>query len=168
MSSIYPPAIPELSRKRRDLAPSQQAAFEAFGKAVFAGGALSAKVKPVIAVAVVHVTPCPYCINGHTKAALRAGATRAGGAYAHSALMLAVDAAEDRSPDETERHPGVRSRISLRSMWAARRYFPLTFGMSMNCQGSGRSPTGTSISAGSFLPSAVSSAWRRAAGSFAR
>jgi AhpD family alkylhydroperoxidase len=53
-------------------------------------------------VAVAHVTQCPYCIKGHTKAATRAGATpqelmeavwvasemRAGGAYAHSALML--------------------------------------------------------------------------------
>jgi AhpD family alkylhydroperoxidase len=54
-------------------------------------------------VAVAHVTQCPYCIRGHTKAALRAGATqqelmeaiwvaaemRAGGAYAHAVLMIA-------------------------------------------------------------------------------
>ena len=54
------------------------------------------------AVAVAHVTQCPYCIKGHTKAAPRAGASeaelmeaiwvaaemRAGGAYAHAALML--------------------------------------------------------------------------------
>jgi AhpD family alkylhydroperoxidase len=47
------------------------------------------------------VTQCPYCINGHPKAALRAGATpeelmeaiwvaaemRAGAAYAHSTLI---------------------------------------------------------------------------------
>jgi AhpD family alkylhydroperoxidase len=102
MSSIYPPATSEIVRKRRDLAPGQQAAFEAFSKAVFADGVLPAKIKQIIAVAVAHVTQCPYCINGHTKAALRAGATpeelmeavwvaaemRAGGAYAHSALML--------------------------------------------------------------------------------
>jgi AhpD family alkylhydroperoxidase len=86
------------------MTPNQQAAFEAFGKAVFANGALSAKFKQVIAVAVAHVTQCPYCIKSHTKAALRAGATpeelmeaiwvasemRAGGAYAHSNLMLAT------------------------------------------------------------------------------
>jgi hypothetical protein len=30
----------------------------------------------LIAVAVAHVTQCPYCIRGHTKAALRHGATR--------------------------------------------------------------------------------------------
>ncbi len=102
MSSIYPLSTPEIAGRRRDLAPDQQAAFDAFGKAVFADGALSAKTKQIIAVAVAHVTQCPYCITGHTKAALRAGATpeelmeaiwvaaemRAGGAYAHSILML--------------------------------------------------------------------------------
>ena len=75
MSSIYPPPTPEIARRRRDLAPNQQAALEAFGKTLFADGALSAKTKQIIAVAVAHVTQCPYCINGHTKAALRAGAT---------------------------------------------------------------------------------------------
>jgi len=109
MSSIYPLATPETARKRRDLTPNQQTAFEAFGKAVFADGALSAKIKQIIAVAVAHVTQCPYCINGHTKAASRAGATpeelmeaiwvaaemRAGGAYMHSTLMLATLAEEE-------------------------------------------------------------------------
>ncbi len=104
MDSIYPASTPEIARKRRELAPDQQAAFDAFGKAVFVDGALPAKVKQIIAVAVAHVTQCPYCINGHTRAALRAGATpqelmeaiwvaaemRAGGAYAHSTVMLAT------------------------------------------------------------------------------
>jgi AhpD family alkylhydroperoxidase len=108
MDSIYPLSTADIARKRRDLAPNQQAAFDAFGKAVFADGALPAKFKQIIAVAVAHVTQCPYCINGHTKAALRAGATsqelmeaiwvaaemRAGGAYAHSALMLTTAAEE--------------------------------------------------------------------------
>jgi AhpD family alkylhydroperoxidase len=110
MSSAYPLSTPEIARKRRDLAPTQQAAFDAFGKAVFADGALPAKIKQIIAVAVAHVTQCPYCINGHTKAALRAGATpgelteaiwvaaemRAGGAYAHSTLMLTTLAEEEQ------------------------------------------------------------------------
>jgi len=104
MSSMYPLSTAEIARRRRDLTPNAQAAFEAFGKAVFADGALPAKIKQIIAVAVAHVTQCPYCINGHTKAARRAGATpeelmeavwvaaemRAGGAYAHSTLMLAT------------------------------------------------------------------------------
>ncbi len=109
MDSIYPHATADIARKRRDLAPNQQAAFEAFGKAVFAEGVLSAKMKQIIAVAVAHVTQCPYCIRAHTKAALRVGATpeelmeaiwvasemRAGGAYAHSTLMLAALAVEE-------------------------------------------------------------------------
>src|SRR5574340_197464 len=74
MNEIYPSAGAALGRKRRELAPAQQAAFEAFGKAVFADGALPAKMKQIIAVAVAHVTQCPYCIRGHTRAALRAGA----------------------------------------------------------------------------------------------
>jgi AhpD family alkylhydroperoxidase len=99
---MYPSTTRELAQQRRDLAPATQAAFDDFGKAVFADGALPAKVKQIIAVAVAHVTQCPYCIKGHTKAAQRAGATpqelmeaiwvaaeiRAGGAYAHSVLML--------------------------------------------------------------------------------
>ena len=108
--SMYPHASSEFSRRRRELTPNQQVAFDAFGKAVFADGALSSKMKQIVAVAVAHVTQCPYCIKGHTKAALRAGATseelmeaiwvasemRAGGAYAHSNLMLATLAEEEK------------------------------------------------------------------------
>jgi AhpD family alkylhydroperoxidase len=111
METIYPLSTTEIAHKRRDLTPNQQAAFDAFGKAVFADGALSAKAKQIIAVAVAHATQCPYCINGHTKAALLAGATpeelmeavwvaaemRAGGAYAHSTLMLTtLSAAQEK------------------------------------------------------------------------
>ena len=102
-----------LARKRRELSPNTEAAFQSFSQAVFAEGALPAKVKQIIAVAVAHVTQCPYCIKGHTKAALRHGASqeelmeaiwvaaemRAGGAYAHSLLaieeMVKVAAAPD-------------------------------------------------------------------------
>jgi AhpD family alkylhydroperoxidase len=100
--AIYPPRSGDTSRKRRELAPEMEAAFQAFSQQVFADGALPAKTKQIIAVAVAHVTQCPYCIRGHTKAALRHGATkqelmeaiwiaaemRAGGAYAHSALAI--------------------------------------------------------------------------------
>src|SRR3954465_1606976 len=101
---MYPPTTRELAQQRRELAPAAQTAFDAFGKAVFADGALPAKIKQIIAVAVAHVTQCPYCIKGHTKAAHRAGATpqelmeaiwvaaeiRAGARFAHSALPLAT------------------------------------------------------------------------------
>jgi AhpD family alkylhydroperoxidase len=102
--TLYPPASRELAEKRRALAPETEKAFQAFSRQVFADGALRAKTKQLIAVAVAHVTQCPYCIKGHTKAALRHGATReelmeaiwvaaemrAGGAYAHSAVSLTV------------------------------------------------------------------------------
>ena len=102
MSEMYPQATKALVQKRSDLAPEIEAAFRQFNQAVFRDGALPGKTKQLIAVAVAHVTQCPYCIKGHTKAALRHGATpeelmeaiwvaaemRAGGAYAHSALAL--------------------------------------------------------------------------------
>jgi AhpD family alkylhydroperoxidase len=99
---IYKPVSKEIAEQRKSLAPEQAEAFKAFSRSVFAEGALPAKTKQLIAVAVAHVTQCPYCIRGHTEAALRQGATaeeimeavwvaaemRAGGAYAHSALAL--------------------------------------------------------------------------------
>ncbi|MDE2182798.1 MAG: carboxymuconolactone decarboxylase family protein [Alphaproteobacteria bacterium] len=102
--TMYPPSTPEIAHLRRDLAPEIAAAFEDFSRKVFADGVLPAKTKQLIAVAVAHVTQCPYCIRGHTKAALRAGATRqelmeaiwvaaemrAGGAYAHSTISLSA------------------------------------------------------------------------------
>lgn len=99
---MYPEASRELYRQRQELTPDASAAFKAFGEAVFADGALPAKTKELIAIAVAHATQCPYCIRGHTASALRKGATqqeimeaiwvaaemRAGAAYAHSNLAL--------------------------------------------------------------------------------
>ena len=101
-TSMYPKTTPDIARKRRELAPEPLKAFRAFSAAVFAEGALPVATKQLIAVAVAHVTQCPYCIKGHTREALKQGATeqqlmeaiwvaaemRAGGAYAHSALAL--------------------------------------------------------------------------------
>ena len=99
---MYPSTTRELAQQRRDLAPAAQAAFDDFGKAVFADGALPAKVKQLIAVAVAHVTQCPYCIDIHANNARRAGASeaeiveatmvaaslRAGGAVTHATHAL--------------------------------------------------------------------------------
>jgi AhpD family alkylhydroperoxidase len=104
--ALYPAATNELARRRKELAPATHDAFQAFSRQVFTDGALDAKTKQLIAVAVAHVTQCPYCIQGHTKAALRKGATeselmeaiwvaaemRAGGAYAHSIIALGTAA----------------------------------------------------------------------------
>jgi AhpD family alkylhydroperoxidase len=100
--SMYPQATKALAEKRSELAPEIESAFRQFSQAVFRDGTLPSKTKQLIAVAVAHVTQCPYCIRGHTKAALHQGVTpeelmeaiwvaaemRAGGAYAHSALAL--------------------------------------------------------------------------------
>ncbi len=57
---MYPPATREMAQRRRELPPSTQTAFDAFDTAVFDDGALSAKMKQIIAVAVAHATQCPY------------------------------------------------------------------------------------------------------------
>ncbi len=100
---LFPITTPELAQERYDLAPEIMDAWRNFSKEVFKDGALSAKTKELIAVAVAHVTQCPYCIRGHTAGAMRRGATkeeimeaiwvasemRSGAAYAHS--IIAVD-----------------------------------------------------------------------------
>ena len=100
--TVYHPTTIELAARRKALAPETHTAFEEFGRAVFADGALDRKTKQLIAVAVAHVTQCPYCIKGHTELASREGARaqeimeaiwvaaemRAGGAYAHSVVAL--------------------------------------------------------------------------------
>lgn len=102
--SLYHPTTPEQAKRREELAPDVHDAFQSFSKAVFADGALPEKTKQLVAVAVAHVTQCPYCIKGHTKLAIRKGNTpeeimeaiwvaaemRAGGAFAHSSLALDV------------------------------------------------------------------------------
>jgi len=107
-SVVYPPATREIGERRRKLAPEIHQAFDAFSQQVFADGALPEKTKQLIAVAVAHVTQCPYCIRGHTKLAHRAGARdaeimeaicvaaemRAGGAFAHSTVALHALAGE--------------------------------------------------------------------------
>jgi len=101
-TQLYPEATREISEKRTFLAPEIAAAFRNFSKTVFKEGALPEKTKQLIAVAVAHVTQCPYCIHSHTAQAMRKGASeqeimeaiwvaaemRAGGSYAHSALAI--------------------------------------------------------------------------------
>ena len=102
--SIYPRPSKDIARRRRELAPDPHEAFGRFSAAVVADGALTGKTKQLIEIAVAHVTQCPYCIEGHTKAAVRQGATpeevmetiwvaaemRAGAAFAHASLAIAA------------------------------------------------------------------------------
>ena len=114
-NALYPAATLEIAKKRERLTPETLNAWRAFSRQVFADGALPAKTKDLIAIAVAHVTQCPYCIRAHTKSALAKGATdkeimeaiwvaaemRAGGAVAHSAL--AIDLMKDHAASEKER-----------------------------------------------------------------
>lgn len=109
--SLYPTASAEIGQKRKELAPKILDAFRSFSQQVFADGALPSKTKELIAVAVAHVTQCPYCIRSHTKRAMLKGATekeimeaiwvsaemRAGAATAHSALAIDAMKQEERS-----------------------------------------------------------------------
>ncbi len=100
--NLYPKVTKELADKKTALAPEIMAAWNSFSKTVFKEGALPEKTKQLIAVAVAHVTQCPYCIRSHTKQAMGKGASkeeimeaiwvasemRAGGAYAHATIAI--------------------------------------------------------------------------------
>lgn len=103
---LFPEATNELASKKAALAPKNIDAWRNFSRTVFKAGALDEKTKQLIAVAVAHVTQCPYCIKAHTPQAMKKGATkeeimeaiwvaaemRAGAAYAHA--TIAMDAME--------------------------------------------------------------------------
>jgi AhpD family alkylhydroperoxidase len=62
-------------QKMEALAPELMKTFWAFDRAAVAPGAIPAKYKELIAVAVALTTQCPYCIEIHSHSARRAGAT---------------------------------------------------------------------------------------------
>jgi AhpD family alkylhydroperoxidase len=68
--ALYPAATLDIAKKREHLTPEILNAWRAFSRQVFADRALPAKTKDLIAIAVAHVTQCPYCIRAHTKSAL--------------------------------------------------------------------------------------------------
>ena len=85
------------------LAPKEFAAFVEFDKIVGRDdGAIPRKYRELIALAVACTTQCPYCLDVHTRAAKRAGASReevteaamlaaalrAGAAVTHGALAV--------------------------------------------------------------------------------
>lgn len=100
--NLFPEATADNAKKKADLAPKQIEAWRHFSRTVFKEGVLDEKTKQLIAVAVAHVTQCPYCIKAHTPQALRKGASkeevmeaiwvasemRAGAAYAHATIAM--------------------------------------------------------------------------------
>ena len=108
-NQLFPQVTAELAKKKAELAPDNIEAWRNFSKTVFKAGDLDEKTKQLIAIAVAHVTQCPYCIRSHTAQAMRKGATkeqimeaiwvasemRAGAAYAHA--TIAMDEMEKQS-----------------------------------------------------------------------
>ncbi|MBT2735692.1 carboxymuconolactone decarboxylase family protein [Bacillus sp. ISL-7] len=110
-NNLYEKGILKNLSKLKELAPEQLETFSDFNTAVMTDGALSKKEKEIIAVAIAHVTECPYCIDSHTRRAKAEGAlleelveaifvvagVEAGGVVTHSThIHNAMDAeAED-------------------------------------------------------------------------
>ena len=63
--------LPQLA----ELAPEVTAAFWEFDKRAFSDGAIPKKYKELIAIGAALTTQCPYCIEVHRQAAVKAGAT---------------------------------------------------------------------------------------------
>ena len=91
--------VPELKK----LAPNEFEAFAGLDAIVRKeDGAIPRKYRELIAIAVACTTQCPYCLDVHTRGAIRAGATReevaeasllaaalrAGAAVTHGALAV--------------------------------------------------------------------------------
>ena len=89
-------------KKMRELAPEPFRAFLEFDQKAFKAGAIDAKTKELMAVAIAQVTQCPWCIQAHVAKASQAGASdaeiaettfvamamAAGAAWSHGGLAL--------------------------------------------------------------------------------
>ena len=84
------------------LSPETMSAFQAWDKLALSDGAIPKKYKELMAIAVALTTQCPYCIEVHRQAAVKAGVTeqelaevvhvaaalRAGGAITHGTHLF--------------------------------------------------------------------------------
>ena len=94
--------VPKQFKRMRELAPDAYRAWLEFDGKAFAAGALPLKTKELIALAIAHITQCPWCIDAHAKRAVKAGASEAeiaestfvamamaaGAAWSHGGLAL--------------------------------------------------------------------------------
>ncbi|WHZ03811.1 carboxymuconolactone decarboxylase family protein [Neobacillus sp. YX16] len=116
--------LKNLSRLKK-LAPEQLQAFSEFNNAVMIEGALSKKEKEIIAVAIAHVTECPYCIDSHTRRAKAEGASleelveavfvvagvEAGGVVTHSTHIH--NAMDPEADDSLYRRSNLKNLVKL-------------------------------------------------------
>jgi AhpD family alkylhydroperoxidase len=108
-------------RKLRQLKPDYFKGLMDWDEMIFKDGALPAKTKELMAVTAAHVTDCPWCIEEHVKRAIKQGATdeeiaeaafvamslRAGAAFAHSSIAMAVtDEQRAKTAAQTHGHEG--------------------------------------------------------------
>ena len=108
-------------RKLRQLKPDYFKRYMDWDEMVFKDGALPARTKELMAVTAAHVTACPWCIEEHVKRAIKQGATdeeiaeaafvamalRAGGAFAHSSIAMAVsDEQRAKAAAQPHNHEG--------------------------------------------------------------
>ena len=74
MDTYYKPEhLPRFGEIAEGSQPLADAFFSYYGK-VFEDGALTAREKSLIALAVAHAVQCPYCIDSYTSDALSKGA----------------------------------------------------------------------------------------------
>jgi len=103
MSHYHDPNDLTQLKRLRELAPAEYEAWLQLEKIVGReDGAIPRKYRELMAIAVALTTQCPYCIEAHTRAAKRAGATpaelaeatfiaaalRAGAATTHGAMAM--------------------------------------------------------------------------------
>src|SRR5690606_27331314 len=77
METYYNPADLGKFATMGEEAPELWKKFMDYYNAVFAEGALTAREKALIALAVAHAVQCPYCIDAYTQACLEKGADEA-------------------------------------------------------------------------------------------
>ncbi|MDQ1000051.1 AhpD family alkylhydroperoxidase [Neobacillus niacini] len=99
---LYPKSNMARFKEFAELSPEGFRSFNQFDREAMKPGLISRKDKELIAIAIAHVTGCPYCIDIHTKNAKRLGISReelaeaifvatalkAGSALAHSVNAL--------------------------------------------------------------------------------
>jgi AhpD family alkylhydroperoxidase len=104
MADFFGKETSKYLRNLRQNAPDAFKGFLDFDKEVFKDGAIPSKTKELMAITAAHVTQCPWCIEAHVTRAKEKGCTdqeiaeavfvaaamRAGAAFSHGAIAMAV------------------------------------------------------------------------------
>jgi AhpD family alkylhydroperoxidase len=104
MADFFGKETSKYLRNLRQNAPDPFKGFLEFDKEVFKDGAIPSKTKELMAITAAHVTQCPWCIEAHVTRAKEKGCTdqeiaeavwvaaamRAGAAFSHGAIAMAV------------------------------------------------------------------------------